>query len=262
MTPDSNELLAVVATWMMQHSIPTGHGDTLDDLLNQIAGSKAAPPSDDVRSALADELEDVIRNSVTTNVHAGIILKAVRALRSAPVSAPVLAIECRRAADNLSPSGEYWVSKLLLRASIALSAPAVGVTREAMHRELNISSDYDHRSWKDLERVFDKLLGSPAPDATVSANCQREGCGEVIGDKPDPRWDQGQCGTCGKWFHKSSPQDVGREATVSAVTLEQISEKAREWALRYPPHSDGRNTFWLFSEWVDSLSRVASGARP
>jgi hypothetical protein len=31
-----------------------------------------------------------------------------------------------------------------------------------------------------------------------------------------------------------------------------IAAKAREWARHYPPHSDGRNTFVLLAEWIDS----------
>lgn len=37
-----------------------------------------------------------------------------------------LALECRSAAENLSPSGDYWVSKLLVRVAAALSQTKEG----------------------------------------------------------------------------------------------------------------------------------------
>lgn len=39
----TDDAIEAVATWMINHNIPTGHGDTLDDLLGEIvANTKAA----------------------------------------------------------------------------------------------------------------------------------------------------------------------------------------------------------------------------
>jgi hypothetical protein len=36
-------------------------------------------------------------------------------------------------------------------------------------------------------------------------SCRNQGCGETVGDTKDPRWDQGQCPTCDKWYWKAAP---------------------------------------------------------
>lgn len=46
-----------------------------------------------------------------------------------------------------------------------------------------------------------------------------------------------------------------KQAPAPHGMLEQIEEKAREWAGYYEPHSDSRNTFVLFAEWVATLPR-------
>lgn len=45
-----------------------------------------------------------------------------------------------------------------------------------------------------------------------AGECPAAGCGEVVGDTKDPRWDQGQCAQCGKWFWKSTPPKPARAA--------------------------------------------------
>ena len=55
----------------------------------------------------------------------------------------------------------------------------------------------------------------------------------------------------GKHLARAPAQSCDAEC---APVLEQIANKAREWAGHYKPHSDGRNTFVLFAEWVESLT--------
>jgi hypothetical protein len=41
-------------------------------------------------------------------------------------------------------------------------------------------------------------------------------------------------------------------AELLKVEREACAAKCREYADHYPPHSDGRNTFVLLAEWIDS----------
>lgn len=45
---------------------------------------------------------------------------------------------------------------------------------------------------------------------------------------------------------------------VLAVERKIIAAKAREWAGNYSAGTDGRNTFTLFAEWVDSRAPLKS----
>jgi hypothetical protein len=46
-----------------------------------------------------------------------------------------------------------------------------------------------------------------------------------------------------------------------AATLELIATKAREWAGHYSSGSDGRNTFVLFAEWIESFPNFKAAPR-
>jgi hypothetical protein len=86
----------------------------------------------------------------------------------------------------------------------------------------------------------------PAPDAMRDGNPERRCAHGKLFTESCP-----ECGyvhPCGCVAPVPLPDGAG------VATLNQIAAKAREWAAHYAEASDGRNTFILFAEWVESLS--------
>lgn len=168
------------------------------DVCNAAADQSPAPPSDDVRSALADDL-DLIGGALSKYRHPSVVTHAFyrvsAALRSAPVSAA--AITDIKGFVALAVSDGEWLgrhhyvapSETISRRERAikirtdsilaiLCAPAVGVTREAIARAIfeNLVASTDADGMPIISGINSATsailaLRSPVPDATVSARC-------------------------------------------------------------------------------------------
>lgn len=145
------------------------------------------PPSDDVRSALADDIK-LIGTALSLGDHPGGVSQAFyrmsAALRSAPVSAPANIETIAHIVDPhafVIPNSKrpdtqdrQAAARGKAKAILAWCAPAVGVTREAMIAA--VKQEIARRTAGLLymprpldERIVDAILAlSPAPDATVS----------------------------------------------------------------------------------------------
>ena len=75
-----------VAAWMIEHSFPTGHGDTLNDLLCELVGHLTAPPNKKIE-AVRKKIEFDLKNyqTVTLSPEQATIVLSVMAVFKAEI---------------------------------------------------------------------------------------------------------------------------------------------------------------------------------
>jgi len=89
------------------------------------------------------------------------------------------------------------------------------------------------------------------PEALIPSACRNcAGDGWVCENHLDAPWlgGDGCCGGAG------SPCPVCQPEMANAPLIYSIAQEARRYASYYPPHSDGRNTFEMFADFVETRS--------
>jgi len=96
----------------------------------------------------------------------------------------------------------------------------------------------------------DDNMALPAERAVVACrNCKGEGW--VCENHLDTAWEGGKQKCCGG---AGSPCPVCQPEMSNAPFIFSIAQEARRYAAFYPPNSDGRHTFEMFAEFVETRS--------